>query len=403
MSFKNKKRHLLRQLVRRVRARLRRGMMDRMIVLAVTGSAGKTTASHYLHRVLSAHHPCHSGIDFNDENAVIRSMLKASSDHSHYVQEVSGHLPGQLRRVLPLIRHRIGIVTSVGLDHYRAFRGREKVAEEKSNMVRMLPPDGVAVLNADDELVAAMAEVAPCRVITFGRHGNAELRASDIESQWPQRLAFTLHWQGESQRLETQLFGDLMLHSVLAAVAGGLAAGLSLQQCVAPLQGVEAICRRTSVHRTRTKQWFIDDTFKASYWTIQQAIERVDGARAPRKTLCFGSFSDTAGADSDKYRKTAKRALKIADRVVFCGIKAVYIPKMMKPELEGRLFAFEDIEEASRFLQADVVEDELIYLKSSGMEHLERLIMATEKEVKCWKQKCPLLIHCQNCDESGWK
>ncbi len=66
MRFKNKKRHLLRQLVRRVRARLRRGMMDRMTVLAVTGSAGKTTASHYLYRVLSAHHSCHSVIDFND-------------------------------------------------------------------------------------------------------------------------------------------------------------------------------------------------------------------------------------------------------------------------------------------------------------------------------------------------
>lgn len=402
MKSRVKGRYFLRQWVRGLRARVKLARRRDLVVLAVTGSVGKTTASHCLHRIISAHHSCHGGIDFNDENSIIRSFLKVAPANSHYVQEVSGHLPGQLQRVLPLIRHRIGIVTSVGLDHYKTYRSRERVAEEKINMIRLLPADGVAVLNADDDLVAAMADESPCRVIAYGQSERADLRATEVEADWPRRLSMTLNWKGESARLETRLFSDLLLSSILAAVAGGLAAGLTLKQCVAPLQGLDAMYGRTSIHSTRHRQWFINDAFKNSYWAWRPVVDRVRRAKAVRKTLVIGSFSDVPGSDSQKYRQIAKQALEVCDRVVLCGSKAKYIPKMMKPEYEGRLFAIEDIEEASRFLYEDVVENELIYLKSVGIEHLERLLMVDEKEVACWKRHCPLLIYCRDCEHSGW-
>ncbi len=397
----SEKQHRLRQSVRKFRCRLKRRRLRQTTVLAITGSCGKTTTTRFLGKIISDHADCFVGIHDNDANSVMRSVRDTQRRHRFLVQEVSGGCPGAMDQVLPLLKPHVGIVTTIGQDHYRSFRTLDATAKEKGTLIEFLPETGVAVLNADDPHVLAMSERARARVITYGLCAEADVRATDVDAAWPQRLSMTVSYQGASVRIETALFGRVLSNSILAAVAGGLAAGVGLEQCAESLKGIETFPRRMSIHRTTAGIWFINDAGKAPFWSVHGVVSQLSDAAAPRKTIVFGTFSDTPGSDSDKYRATAKWALEIADRVLFVGPKALAVRKWLAPDLEGRLFMIESAREAARLLSEDVVNDELVLIKSGNRDHLERLVYGQEVELNCWKQSCPKMMSCEQCEESG--
>ena len=361
--------------LRALRARVRlRVLCRRTTVIAVTGSCGKTSAVAFLGRILTDCAPCYVGVNFNVRNGVIRNIAKLCGHHRFFVQETGVCFPGDMAGITKVLRPQIAVVTTIGRDHYTSFRTHEATAAEKGMLVDALPADGTAVLNADDEHVAAMAARTTARVLTFGVSEDADVRATEVRAAWPERLSMTVSFEGESVRLETNLFGDLAVASVLAAIAAALAAGISLRQCAESLQGAEAFAQRMSLTQTPNGIWFVDDSFKAPFWSVSKVVAQFERARASRKTLVFGSFSDTAGSDSPKYRATARNALTVADRVVFVGKKSAYIRKMMSPETEGRLFVFDAVDGAADFLDASALEDELVLVKSNATERLDRLI-----------------------------
>ncbi len=371
------------------------------IVMAVTGSCAKTSTTAFLGKIISDRTSCFVGVHFNSRRPIIRNVLNLKSSHRIFLQEVSGSVPGDLVFLMRLLRPRIAIVTTIGLDHYTVFRSVEAVAKEKGHLVSALPASGTAVLNADDPNVLAMESRTKAKVLTYGRCEGADVRATEIESTWPQRLSLRVSYQGASVRIETDLFGDLAVTSILAAVAGGLAAGFDLESCAESLQGREAVECRMALKQTPNGIWFVDDTFKAPYWSVEKVVALLKNATAPRKTAVFGSFSDTPGSDSPKYRATARFALTVADRVIFVGKKAMYIRKMLSPETEGRLFAFDAPKEAFQMLSETAIQDELVLIKSNSLEHLERLIYGQAKTIRCWKGSCTKQVQCNQCEESG--
>ncbi len=95
----------------------------------------------------------------------------------------------------------------------------------------------------------------------------------------------------------------------------------------------------------------------------------------------------------------AKEALEVADRVIFTGPESSNIQRLLGPAVEGRLFAIESIQEVARLLEDDAVTDELILIKSGYRNHLERLILAQDGAVRCWKQDCLKKESCVFCAE----
>jgi len=397
----NEKRYGLRQCLRRLRAQIKRKSLGETTVLAVTGSCGKTTTTAFLGKVLSDHYNGFVGVRDNDENSIMRNLKKLKRSDRFFLQEVSGDAPGVMTRNVKVLRPDIGIVTTIGQDHYRNFRTLEATAREKGVLIESLPAHGFAVLNADDPHVAAMANRAKAKLLTYGLSEGVEVRATEIESCWPQRLSMTITYQGQSVRLKTNLFGDLLIPSVLGAVAGALAVGIDLNRCVNSLTGIESFARRMSIHQSPQGAWFVNDAGKAPFWGVEKVLALLGHVNAPRVTVVFGTFSDTAGSDSPKYRQIAREALKIVDRVLFVGPKAGYVRKRITPELEGRLFVMESAQAAIHHLNENVIKDELILIKSGNRDHLERLIYGQSTELNCWKQYCPKMISCHQCEESG--
>ncbi len=401
MKFKEKKYHP-RQIWRVTRCVINRFWnLSEADVFAITGSCGKTSATHFLGKILTDSASCFVGVHRNCGKAIMKNLLKANRRHRYFVQEAGIFRGGDMAKNISLLRPNIGIVTTIGQDHYTSFRTPEATAAEKGLLIASLPKTGRAVLNIDDPHVWGMQQRTQAKVLTYGLSEQADVRATEIRSAWPERLSLTVTYQGDSVRIETGLFGDLLTTSLLAAVAGAIAAGVSLQQCQKSLNGIESFLGRLSIHQGPKESWIINDTIKAPYWSVKKVLALMENAEAPRKTVVMGSFSDIAGADSRKYRAMARLGLEVADRVIFVGSTAAFIRKMITAQLEDRLFAFDSIKAVCRLLVEERIENELVLLKSNSNFHLERILCWQKEGFNCWKNACDKKIYCDNCEESG--
>ncbi|MGD9501577.1 MAG: Mur ligase family protein [Methyloceanibacter sp.] len=377
-------------------ALLYRPIMPHVTYVGVTGSCAKTTTTRLIGAVLNAAGPCRTRDD-NGPSHVSRNVLSVGLRTRFCVQEVAGESPGKIRTQTRILKPQIGVVTNIGGDHYRSFRSLEATAKEKGRLVEDLPGRGIAILNADDPNVIGMRTRTKARIVTFGLSPDADVTASDISSHWPDCLALTVAYGGERQRIQTKHAGEFWTTSVLAAVACGVACGVDLKSCASAIERVEPKFGRYSVHPVPGGPVFVYD-HKAPVWTIPHCLAFLANAVAPRRTVVFGTISDTASKSSQVYRRVARQALDAADRVVFVGQGAHHIRKLRQAEIGDRLVGFQTVYEASAYFKEQALTDELIVLKGSRTaDHLERIMLSQLGPVVCWKERCGRKLDCPNC------
>jgi UDP-N-acetylmuramoyl-tripeptide--D-alanyl-D-alanine ligase len=376
---------------------IRRKTLRHVTFVGVTGSCGKTTTTRLVGAVLGLAGRCRIRAGSNSHQALIRNVLSVNASTKFCVQEVSGSWPGRIAVHCRVLKPQIGIVTTIGTDHYKNFRSLEATASSKRQLVELLPRTGIAILNADDPYVLAMAARTSARVVTFGKSEVADLRATEVSSAWPDRLALTLNYEKHALRVRTKLVGEHWTTSVLAAVTTGLVCGIDLQQCAQAIENFDPPFGRYSVHEKPNGPVYIFD-HKAPHWTIAAGLAFVQAARAPRTTIVFGTISDYPGAGGRRYRRVAREALQVADRVVFVGSHSSHVTRVQPIEAQDRLFAFETSYQASVFLAERTVAGELIFIKGSmAADHLERIMLSQFRKVVCWRESCGRHLGCHRC------
>ena len=164
------------------------------------------------------------------------------------VQEIGTTGPGTLDELLWTLEPQVAIVTAVATDHYSAFgRSVDNIAHEKAKAVAALPPDGVAVLSADDPRVLDMARHCNGRVLTFGESADADVRITDIHGGYPGGIAFRANTPVGPFDVATRLLGRHQAAAAAAALATGLALDCDLDAGLAAIAAVEPQAHRLSV------------------------------------------------------------------------------------------------------------------------------------------------------------
>lgn len=382
-------------------ARLWRPFLTRTKFIGITGSAGKTTTKELLVGLLSHNHRTIGTTESLNVPAELAGLvLRTSRTHAFCVAEVSAGKAGSLDAPLRLLRPDIGIVTAIGDDHLSAYLSREAIAQEKVKLAAAVPPNGVAVLNADDPLVLGMAERCTAKVLTYGVSAGADVHATDVDATWPQRLTLTASYRDQRVVVKSQLCGLHLKTPLLAALAGGVAAGLTLREAAEGIANVVPFTGRMQPVVSTDGVTFIRDDFKAPLWTVDACFEFMRQARAKRKIIVVGTLSDCGTSLEKKYIDVARRAQEIADVTVFVGPFASHV---LKARLSGRkdaLHAFSHTREAAQFINAITQDGDLVLLKgTTKQEHLERVILARTGDIACWRNECLRNIFCSSCPD----
>ncbi|MGF6884889.1 UDP-N-acetylmuramoyl-tripeptide--D-alanyl-D-alanine ligase [Nocardia sp. GAS34] len=259
-------------------------------VLAVTGSSGKTTTKDLLAHVLARHgETVATPGSFNTEVGLPLTVLRAKPTTRFLVLEMGARHLGDIAYLTGLTPPSVGVVLNVGTAHVGVFGSREAIADAKSELVHALPPadqGGQAILNADDDLVAAMATRTTAAVLTYGTTPTADVRATDIRVH-AGRPAFTLHTpDGTTAPATLQLLGAHQVHNALAVAAAAFGVGMSTDAIAHGLStAVPTSTGRLEIleHESIT---IVNDAFNANPDSVHAALDTlVTLADGQRRTI----------------------------------------------------------------------------------------------------------------------
>lgn len=365
--------------------------------ICITGSSGKSTTAVLLAHILAGHAPTESQIFANTRPAIERCLRRLSSRTRCVVLETGVGQKGDMETLSRLVRPTVGVVTLVTREHYSSFRSREGVAAEKGRLVEAIQPGGFAVLNADDDLVAAMAGRTRERVVTLARHAKADYR---VTAGFPPRSAGLLVGV-EGPRgvlsLRTRFLADHFWLACAAAAVTALELGVPAALVAERIEGFEGVQDRFGLFETADGPRFVLDTAKAPWDTLFLSFDAFARLEGGFKRIVLGQISDYPGNPVPKYRDAYRKAADCADQVIFVGDNAHRSRADAEAVASGRFIGFPAVRDVAEYLRRAATADDLILLKGSRNLHLDRIALAWDNDVNCWNDQCGMSGGCRDC------
>ncbi len=357
-----------------------------LTIAGITGSAGKTTtkdlAAQLVERLGPAVSPHGS---FNNEIGHPLTILRVTADTRYLLLELSARGAGHIARQCEIARPSFGIVLCVGNAHAGEFGGLAEVAQAKGELPAALPAGGVALLNADDPRVLAMAGHTAARVVTFGRGPRAAVRAAGVRLDGQGRPEFTLLTREGSAPVRLRLFGEHNVTNALAAAALASELGLGLPEIADGLSVATARSRwRMEVTQRQDGVTVINDAYNASPEAMTAAIEALAVmARGRRAFAVLGPMYEL-GSQSRAFHE---RAGALAARAGVAGLIVVgedAAPMLTGAKSEsswqGELLAVSDAGSAVAALADRLAPGDVVLVKAAHAAGLERVALALTGE-----------------------
>lgn len=370
-------------------ARLARHVLARLPdveVVALTGSQGKTSTKDLLAQVLAA-----SGTtvategSFNNELGLPLTVLRADPATEFLVLEMGARGIGHLAPLCEIAPPTASLVLNVGKAHLGEFGTQEDIARAKGEIVEALPDDGVAVLNADDPLVLAMASRTSARVLTFGESSGADVRLVDLEVDELGRPRFDLLTADGRAHVEMGLLGEHQAQNAAAAAAVALALGMRVEEAAAALSAATPVSRwRMEVHERADGVTVINDAYNANPDSMRAALKAlaaVGRGRGPgaRTIAVLGEMRELGASSMEEHDAVGRLAVRLdIGQLVVVGEAAR--PLHLGAYLEGswahESVFVEDNDAALAWLREHVRPGDVVLFKASRAAALETVAEA---------------------------
>lgn len=340
--------------------------------IAVTGSNGKTTTKNLLQAIFSTVGPTVAPIaSFNNEVGAPTTFLRVDERTRYLIAELGASGPGEIKRLTDLAKPDVGIVLSVGLAHAGEFGGIETTFRTKSELVQALEPQDVAVLNADDPRVSAMAELTRARVLWFGRSERAQVRASEVLTSID-GTSFLLHLPGEPPlQVRFGVIGEHHVMNALAAAAAAHAEGIAGEQIVAALQQVHRAERGRMELSHRGRLSLINDAYNASPDSVAAALRTLAQIAEPgqRTVAVLGEMTELGPYAIEEHDRLGLLAVRLNIGklvVVGAGARPLYLGAIAQGSWDGEAVFVPDVPSAYDLLVGELRAGDLVLVKSSN-------------------------------------
>jgi len=293
-----------------------------LTVVGVTGSSGKTSTKDVIAQLLEPLGPTVAPPgSFNNELGHPWTALRADAGTRHLVLELSARGPGHIAELAAIAPPKIGVVLNVGSAHVGEFGSREGIAKTKGELVEALPEDGLAVLNLDDPLVAAMASRTKARVVTVGESPSAQVRAADISLDAEARASFRLITPAGEAQVNLPLHGEHHVGNALSAAAVALELGSTTEEIAARLSALQRrSARRMEVTTRADGVTILNDSYNANPESMRAGLKALaamaqDGRRSWAVLGVMGELGEDAVTAHDEIGRLVVR-LNIGKLVV---------------------------------------------------------------------------------------
>ncbi|GAC1331620.1 MAG: UDP-N-acetylmuramoyl-tripeptide--D-alanyl-D-alanine ligase [Mycobacteriales bacterium] len=356
--------------------------LPELTVVAVTGSSGKTSTKDLLAAVLAPMGETVAPVgSYNNDIGHPLTVLRATLATRYLVLECSARGVGHIARLCRIAPPRIGVELNVGVAHIGEFGSREVIAAAKAELVQALPADGVAVLNADDPLVLAMADLTAARVLTVGRAATADLRAVDVTLDATGRPGFTLAGAVGHAPVQLALYGEHHVGNALAAAAVALELGGSLDEVAAVLSAATPASRwRMEVQTRPDGLTVVNDAYNANPDSMRAALKTLAAMAGGRRSWAvLGAMGELGDTADDAHDAMGRLVVRLGvSRLVVVGANAarLHAGATLEGSWGGESVLVEDVAAAIDLLRAELAPGDVVLVKASRAAGLERVAAA---------------------------
>jgi UDP-N-acetylmuramoyl-tripeptide--D-alanyl-D-alanine ligase len=350
-------------------------------VIGITGSVGKTSTKELTASVLSQRYATLKNPgNLNNEIGLPLTLLQLNDKHRVAVLEMGFYVPGDIAQLCNIALPQVGIITNVGTVHAERAGSIEAIAAGKSELVQALPPapEGVAILNYDDERVLAMAHQTQASVFTYGLDPQADLWADEIESMGLEGIRCRMHYHQEDFYLTAPLIGRHSVYTMLRSAAAALSLGFSWAAIFDAFKNSQLQLRITTV-QTDSGALILDDTYNASPDSTLAALNLLadlDG----RKVAVLGDMLELGQYEEDGHQRIGIRAAEVADEVVFVGkrTKTSFNAALESGFPAQKAHWFATPSEVTEYLRKTIKNGDIALIKGSNAMRMDQIVSALE-------------------------
>ena len=345
-------------------------------VVAITGSNGKTTTKDLTAAALNSLGEIKkTSANFNNEIGVPLTLLGITEKSKAAVVEIGMRGLGQIENLSKIVQPTIGIVTNVSETHIEILKSMENIAKAKGELVEAIPEGGTIILNADNKFTADMKKLAKpsVKIITYGIENPADLTAENILIK-DVSTEFNLKYGEEIFDFEIPVIGRHNVSNSLAAIAAGLAVGLSVKEIRKGFSTLTTIKMRFEVIR-RDGVTIINDAYNASPASMRAAIQTVAEVYDGRKIAVLGDMLELGEISEKVHREVGAELVENNfNTLITLGEFGKFIADGAKEAGLKNIFTTSTHEEAAKKILSTIHDGDIILFKASHGMHFEKII-----------------------------
>lgn len=366
-------------------ARHVRGKLRDLTVVGVTGSQGKTSTKDMLAATLRCvGETVATAESLNNEIGLPLTTLRATQSTRYLVVEMGARGHGQISYLTDIVAPTVGLVLNVGRAHLSEFGDQEGIARAKGELVEALGPDGLAVLNADDQRVSAMAERTPASVLTFGRAGGADVRLGKVRPDHHGHPELRLTWRDESVDLTLRYVGEHHAGNAAAAAAVALGLGMDLDSVARSLSTTEPLSKwRMAVSTSPEGIVVVNDAYNANPDSMRAAVKALtdiaQGHSGARTFAVLGEMLELGDSSEAEHRAVGSTVARLGvSRLVAVGRAAepAQLAAAAETSWQGTASSVADAAAALDLLRGELRQGDVVLVKASRAAGFEGLAAA---------------------------